>query len=39
VIASDEGTEWPLALFWGGVGLAVLAAVFYVLGALRAVEE
>jgi CDP-diacylglycerol--glycerol-3-phosphate 3-phosphatidyltransferase len=39
VIASDEGTEWPLALFWSGVGLAVLAAVFYVLGALRAVEE
>ena len=39
VIASDEGTEWPLALFWSGVGLAVLAAVFYVLGAVRAVEE
>jgi CDP-diacylglycerol--glycerol-3-phosphate 3-phosphatidyltransferase len=39
VIASDEGTGWPLALFWGGVGLAVLAAVFYVLGAVRAVEE
>jgi CDP-diacylglycerol--glycerol-3-phosphate 3-phosphatidyltransferase len=39
VIASDEGTEWPLALFWSGVGLAVLAAVFYVLGAVRTVEE
>jgi CDP-diacylglycerol--glycerol-3-phosphate 3-phosphatidyltransferase len=39
VIASDEGTEWPLALFWSGVGLAVLAAVFYVVGAVRAVEE
>jgi CDP-diacylglycerol--glycerol-3-phosphate 3-phosphatidyltransferase len=35
VIASDEGTEWPLVLFWAGVGLAVLAAVFYVAGALR----
>jgi CDP-diacylglycerol--glycerol-3-phosphate 3-phosphatidyltransferase len=39
VIASDDGTAWPLALFWSGVGLAVLAAVFYVLGAVRAVEE
>jgi CDP-diacylglycerol--glycerol-3-phosphate 3-phosphatidyltransferase len=36
VIASDEGTVWPLWLFWAGVGLAVLAAVFYVAGALRA---
>jgi CDP-diacylglycerol--glycerol-3-phosphate 3-phosphatidyltransferase len=39
VIASDEGTEWPLVLFWSGVGLAVLAAVFYVVGAVRTAEE
>ncbi|HXV35016.1 MAG TPA: CDP-alcohol phosphatidyltransferase family protein [Gaiellaceae bacterium] len=39
VIASDEGTEWPLWLFWIGVGLAVLAAVFYVAGALRTVRR
>jgi CDP-diacylglycerol--glycerol-3-phosphate 3-phosphatidyltransferase len=39
VIASDEGTEWPLALFWAGVGLAVLAAVVYVAGALRTVRR
>jgi CDP-diacylglycerol--glycerol-3-phosphate 3-phosphatidyltransferase len=39
VIASDEGTEWPLALLWAGVGLAVLAAVVYVAGALRTVER
>ena len=39
VIASDEGTDWPLLLFWSGVGLAVLAAVFYVAGALREVER
>jgi len=38
VIASDEGTAWPLWLFWIGVGLAVVAAVFYILRALRAVE-
>jgi CDP-diacylglycerol--glycerol-3-phosphate 3-phosphatidyltransferase len=36
VIACDEGTDWPLWLFWAGVGLAVLAAVFYLAGALRA---
>jgi CDP-diacylglycerol--glycerol-3-phosphate 3-phosphatidyltransferase len=35
VIASDDGTAWPLLLFWAGVGLAVLAAVFYLAGALR----
>jgi CDP-diacylglycerol--glycerol-3-phosphate 3-phosphatidyltransferase len=39
VIASDKGTEWPLWLFWIGVGLAVLAGVFYVVGALRTVER
>ena len=39
VIASDQGTVWPLWLFWAGIGLAVLAAVFYVAGALRTVER
>jgi CDP-diacylglycerol--glycerol-3-phosphate 3-phosphatidyltransferase len=39
VIASDEGTAWPLWLFWIGVGLAVLAAVFYLVRALRTVER
>ena len=39
VIASDEGTAWPLWLFWIGIGLAVLAAVFYIARALRAVER
>jgi CDP-diacylglycerol--glycerol-3-phosphate 3-phosphatidyltransferase len=39
VIASDEGTAWPLWLFWIGVGLAVVAAVFYITRALRAVER
>jgi CDP-diacylglycerol--glycerol-3-phosphate 3-phosphatidyltransferase len=29
VIASDEGTAWPLALFWTGLGLAVAAAGQY----------
>jgi CDP-diacylglycerol--glycerol-3-phosphate 3-phosphatidyltransferase len=39
VIASDEGTAWPLWLFWAGVGLAVVAAAFYMLRALRTVER
>jgi CDP-diacylglycerol--glycerol-3-phosphate 3-phosphatidyltransferase len=39
VIASDKGTDWPIVLFWAGVGLAVLAAVAYVAGALRTVEQ
>ncbi len=39
VIASDKGTDWPIVLFWVGVGLAVLAAVAYVAGALRTVEQ
>ena len=39
VIASDEGTAWPLWLFWIGVGLAAAAAVFFVARALRAVER
>jgi CDP-diacylglycerol--glycerol-3-phosphate 3-phosphatidyltransferase len=39
VIASDRGTDWPLWLFWAGIALAVLAAVFYVAGALRTVAR
>jgi CDP-diacylglycerol--glycerol-3-phosphate 3-phosphatidyltransferase len=39
VIASDDGTDWPLWLFWAGVALAVVAAVFYVARALRTVER
>ena len=39
VIASDEGTSWPLWLFWIGVGLGVVAAAFYVARALRAVQR
>jgi CDP-diacylglycerol--glycerol-3-phosphate 3-phosphatidyltransferase len=39
VIASDKGTDWPLWLFWIGVALALVAAVLYVLGALREVRR
>jgi phosphatidylglycerophosphate synthase len=39
VIASDEGTAWPLVLFWVGVALALVAAGLYVLKALREVRR
>jgi CDP-diacylglycerol--glycerol-3-phosphate 3-phosphatidyltransferase len=39
LIASDDGTDWPLWLFWAGVALAVAAAAFYVVRALRTVER
>src|SRR5581483_3743473 len=29
-IVTRRSTEWPLDLFWAGVGLALLAAMFYV---------
>jgi CDP-diacylglycerol--glycerol-3-phosphate 3-phosphatidyltransferase len=30
VLASDEGTVWPLVLFWTGLALALVAAALYV---------
>jgi CDP-diacylglycerol--glycerol-3-phosphate 3-phosphatidyltransferase len=38
VLVTDEGTEWPLWIFWIGLGLAVLAAVDYGLRAWRTVR-
>jgi CDP-diacylglycerol--glycerol-3-phosphate 3-phosphatidyltransferase len=38
VVASDEGTTWPLVLFWTGVVLAVAAALQYLAKALREVR-
>lgn len=39
VVASDEGTTWPLVLFWTGVALAVAAAAQYLAKALREVRR
>jgi CDP-diacylglycerol--glycerol-3-phosphate 3-phosphatidyltransferase len=39
VVASDEGTTWPLVLFWTGLALAVAAAVQYLLKARREVRR
>ena len=35
LIASSVGTTWPLWVFWIGVGLAVAAALTYVVKARR----
>ena len=37
VMVTHAGTVWPVALFWSGLALAVLAAASYVAGAWRAV--
>ena len=39
VLVTDGGTEWPLVLFWTGVGLAVAAAVLYVASGWRLVTR
>ena len=39
VIVTPKGTEWPLVLFWIGVGLAVITAIEYVLRARRTLAE
>ena len=39
VLASDEGTQWPLWLFWTGLGLALAAAVGYAVKAFREVRS
>jgi len=37
VIVTEEGTTWPLVLFWIGVGLAVAAGVQYAIRARRVI--
>jgi CDP-diacylglycerol--glycerol-3-phosphate 3-phosphatidyltransferase len=38
ILATEAGTEWPLVLFWIGVGLAVIAGVDYMLRVRRTVR-
>jgi CDP-diacylglycerol--glycerol-3-phosphate 3-phosphatidyltransferase len=35
LLVTDKGTDWPLVLFWIGVGLAVAAGILYVASAWR----
>jgi hypothetical protein len=37
-MVTHDGTQWPLWLFWTGLGLALLAAAQYVLKARREVR-
>jgi len=39
VLATPAGTEWPLAIFWLGVALAVAAAAEYAAAVWRAVRK
>lgn len=39
VLVTTEGADWPLWLFWAGVGFAVAAAVLYVGRALGTVRR
>jgi CDP-diacylglycerol--glycerol-3-phosphate 3-phosphatidyltransferase len=39
VIVTPKGTDWPLALFWIGVALAVAAAAEYLVRARRTLAE
>jgi CDP-diacylglycerol--glycerol-3-phosphate 3-phosphatidyltransferase len=38
VMVTSEGTDWPLWIFWAGVGLAVISLAGYVLKARREVQ-
>jgi CDP-diacylglycerol--glycerol-3-phosphate 3-phosphatidyltransferase len=38
VLITSEGADWPLVLFWSGVGLALAAGVLYVASALRSAQ-
>jgi CDP-diacylglycerol--glycerol-3-phosphate 3-phosphatidyltransferase len=35
VLVTEKGTDWPVALFWSGVALAVAAGILYVASAWR----
>jgi len=39
VMVTHEGTDWPLLIFWVGVGLALAAGVQYLLTAFRTVRR
>ncbi len=35
VLVTHKGSEWPVWIFWGGFGIAVVAAVLYLISAVR----
>jgi CDP-diacylglycerol--glycerol-3-phosphate 3-phosphatidyltransferase len=38
VMVTRDGTEWPLWIFWAGLGLALAAGAMYIVSAMRAVR-
>jgi len=39
VMVTHEGADWPLWIFWTGLGFALAAGAFYVASALRTVRR
>lgn len=39
VLVTRKGTDWPVWIFWAGLGLAVLAATLYVASAWKAIRK
>jgi CDP-diacylglycerol--glycerol-3-phosphate 3-phosphatidyltransferase len=39
LMVTHDGTDWPLWIFWAGVGLAVAAGAQYIVTALRTVRR
>jgi CDP-diacylglycerol--glycerol-3-phosphate 3-phosphatidyltransferase len=39
VLVTNEGADWPLWIFWTGLGIAVVAAVLYVVRAAGTVRK
>jgi phosphatidylglycerophosphate synthase len=35
VMVTREGTDWPVWLFWAGLGLALAAGILYLVSALK----
>jgi phosphatidylglycerophosphate synthase len=38
-IVTHKATDWPLAIFWAGIALALVAGVFYIVTAWREVRR
>jgi CDP-diacylglycerol--glycerol-3-phosphate 3-phosphatidyltransferase len=39
ILVTDEGTDWPVVLFWAGVALATLAGILYAVAVWKAVSR
>ena len=39
VLVTDPGTDWPLAVFWTGVGFALAAGILYLVNVVKAARK